>query len=287
MALHLTVLPAVAQVGQAVPGLPQTTAPAQPAAPPAAPPAKNEPDYPDPRTLTFGAFYWFTGPGTDPGIFGGAQAATYSTLPDLGRPHRTPGFELFFPITRTGELHVEIMRTSGLGNQTASADTTIFTTPFSKGDYLATNYRISQGKIYLDDLLYPHKFPVPKFRLKSLWEFSYTSVRASVDNPIQEYLGTSSGAGQGTRNIYYPEFGIAAEYALTPHLLLRTSVAGFAVPGKAVVGDGDATIGYRHGFLELRGGVKFLHFKTSPKTDDYLKGTLTGAFVDLRFHYAL
>jgi hypothetical protein len=285
--LPLTTLPAMAQVGQPVPGLPQTTPPAQAPAPPPPPPAKNVPDYPEPRTLTFGAFYWFTGPGTDPGIFGGAQATTYSTLTDLGRPHKSPGFELFFPISRTGEIHVEVMRTSGLGNQTAPANTTIFTTPFDQGDYLATNYRISQGKAYLDDLLFPHKFPVSKFRLKSLWEFSYTSIRASVDNPIQEAEGTSAGAGQGTRNIYYPEFGIAAEYALTPHVLLRTSVAGFAIPGHAVLGDGDATIGYRHGFLELRGGVKFLHYKTSPKTDDYLKGTLTGAFVDLRIHYAL
>jgi hypothetical protein len=286
--LVLAALPAAAQVGQPVPGLPQTqSVPAAPAPPPPAAPAKNVPDYPDPRTLTFGAFYWFTGPGTDPSIIGGSQATTYSTLKDLGRPHKSPGFEFFFPISRTGEIHVEVLRTVGLGNQTAPANTTIFQTPFSQGNFLATNFRISQGKLYLDDLLFPHKFPVAKFRVKALYEFTYTSVRASVDNPVQEFLGTSSGPGQGTRNIYYPEFGVAPEYALTPHVLLRAAVGGFAIPGKAVISDGEATIGYRHGFLELRGGVKLLHYKTSPKTDDYLRGTLTGAFVDLRFHYAL
>src|SRR5579871_5276266 len=114
----LSAVPAFGQVGAPVPGLPPTQPPAAAPAPPApAAPAKNVPDYPDPRTLTFGAFYWFTGPGTNPGIFGGAQATTYSTLPDLGRPHRTPGFELFFPLSRTGELHVEVMRTSGSGNE--------------------------------------------------------------------------------------------------------------------------------------------------------------------------
>lgn len=284
-----TALPLAAQVGAPVPGLPQTpTAPAAPA-PPANPPApvKNVPDYPDPRTLTFGAFYWLTGPGSNPGIFGGGQALTFSTLPNIGRPHRTPGFELFFPISRTGEIHVEAMRTSGAGNQTASVDTTLFGTPFSNGDFLVSNYRISQGKVYLDDLLFPHKFPVAKFRLKSLWEFGYTSVRTSVDAPIADAKGTGAGAGQATRNIYYPEVGIAAEYAIAPHVLFRTSIAGFGLPGKAVISDGEATIGVRRGFLEIRGGVKYLHFKTSPKTDDYLKGTLTGAFVDLRVHYAL
>ena len=284
----LTALPAVAQVGQPVPGLPQTPPAAAAPAPPAPPaPANNVPDYPDPRTLTFGAFYWVTGPGTDPGIFGGNQATTYSTLKDIGRPHRTPGFELFFPISRTGEIHVEVMRTSGTGNQTAPANTILFQTPFSRGDYLASNYRISQGKLYLDDLLFPHKFPVAKFRLKALYEFSYTSIRSTVDAPISDAAGTGAGPAQATRSIFYPEVGIAAEYAVAPHVLLRASIGGFTFPGKAVISDGEATIGVRRGFLEVRGGVKYLHFKTSPKTDDYLKGTLTGAFVDLRIHYAL
>ncbi len=108
-----------------------------------------------------------------------------------------------------------------------------------------------------------------------------------MNAPIADFIGTGSGPAQGTRTIFYPEFGIAAEYALAPHILLRAAVAGFAIPGKAVIGDGEATIGYRHGLLELRGGVKLLHYKTLPQTDDYLKGTLTGAFVDLRVHYAL
>jgi hypothetical protein len=277
-------LPAIAQVSQPAPGVPATPAPAQQPAPA---PVRSVPDYPEPRTLTFGAFYWFTGPGTNPGIFGGSITSGSSILKDIGRPHRTPGFELFFPISRTGELHVEILRTSGAGNQNAPADTTLFGTPFKKGDFLASNYRISQGKVYLDDLLFPHKFPVSKFRVKALYEFTYTAVRASVDAPIADASGTGFGRAQGTRNIYYPELGIAAEYALSPHVLLRASAAGFAFPGKAVITDGEATIGFRHGFLEIRGGAKFLHFKTSPKTDDYLKGTLTGAFVDLRVHYAL
>jgi hypothetical protein len=279
-------LPAVAQVTQPATGVPATPAAAQQSAPAPAP-AKNVPDYPEPRTLTFGAFYWFTGPGTNPGIFGGTQTTNYSTLKDIGRPHRTPGVELFFPISRTGELHVEFMRTSGTGNQNAPVDTNLFTTPFKKGDLLASSYRITQGKVYLDDLLFPHKFPVSKFRVKALYEFTYTAVRASVDAPVADASGTGFGPAQGTRNIYYPELGVAPEYALTPHVLLRAAAAGFAIPGKAVITDGEATIGFRHGFLEIRGGVKFLHFKTSPKTDDYLKGTLTGAFVDVRIHYAL
>src|SRR5690349_12056690 len=72
----LVSLPAMAQVSQPPVGAPPTPPAAQQPATPAAP-ARNVPDYPDPRTLTFGAFYWFTGPGSNPGIFGGSQTTTF------------------------------------------------------------------------------------------------------------------------------------------------------------------------------------------------------------------
>ena len=287
-----------AQAGQAVPGPAQTPAPAVQAAPtpqqpasPASPaatatPAQNVPDYPEPRTLTLGAFYWFTGPGTDTGIFGGHQATDYSTLADIGRPHRTPGFELFFPITRTGELHVEVFRASGRNNQTTPVQTDIFLVEIPATSYLSSSYRISTGKVYLDDLLWPHKFPVSRFRLKSLWEFDYVAVRGVVDAPYQDAIGFQT-TGTGTRNIYYPAFGIAAEYALTKHILFRASASGFGFPKKADLWDAEATLGYRHGSIEVRGGAKAFHYKTSPTNDEYMKGTLAGAFVDVRYHWSL
>lgn len=287
---------AAAQVGQPAPGAAQTPAPpaqpvppAQPASPAPAPapaPAKSGPDYPEPRTLTLGAFYWLTGPGTEPAIFGGSQATDYSTLTDLGRPHRSPGFEVFFPITRTGEVHLEVFRADGRNNQTTPIQTDLFLTEMPSGTFLSSSYRISSGKVYLDDLLWPEKFPVSRFRLKSLWEFEYISVRGVVDAPILDAEGYSATA-TGTRNIYYPAFGLAAEYALTPHILARGAVSGFAFPHKAVTWDGEATLGYRRGSIEVRGGFKAFHFKTSPNNTEYMSGTLAGAFVDLRYHWSL
>jgi hypothetical protein len=40
---------------------------------------------------------------------------------------------------------------------------------------------------------------------------------------------------------------------------------------------------YRVGKVELRLGGKAFHFRTSPKSDYYLRGTLAGAFVGVRF----
>jgi hypothetical protein len=284
----LLALPAFAQVGQPLPGLPQTPPSTQPAAlPPPPPPAKNVPDYPEPRTLTFGAFYWDTGPGTSPNIYGGQAAIEYSTLIDLGRAERTPGFEAFMPISRTGEIHVEGWKTGGDANQLAPAIVYPFGQPYAQGTYLATYYKITNAKIYLDDLLFPHKFPVSKFRLKSLWEFDWTSTHSSIDAPILDAQTGVANIGTGQRQIFYPEFGIAAEYALTRHILLRASVAGFGFPHHADIADAEATLGFRHGSWEVRGGAKAFHFKTSPTNSEYVVGTLAGAFIDLRWHWSL
>lgn len=265
---------------------PQTTqAPAPPA--PAPGPQRPVPDYPDPRTLTLGIAYWATGPGTEPALYTGRQAFDYETLTNLGKPHRSPGVEASLPITRTGELHLEYFRIAGDGNQIAPAATDVFgSANYSKGDYLATQYKVQSAKLYLDDLLFPHKFPVAKFRVKSLWEVQWVSGKATTDAPYLDAKGVSASAS-GSRQIIFPEFGLAAEYAIAPHILLRASGAGFGLYHKADLWDAEATIAFRRGMWELRGGGKAFHFKTSPNNSDYLTATFTGAFVGLRWHWSL
>jgi hypothetical protein len=195
--------------------------------------------------------------------------------------------EAIFPITRTGELHFEYFRTKGDGNQTSPASTDVFgTAPYVQGDYLATQYQLQSAKLYLDDLLFPHKFPVSKFRVKSLWEVEYVQIKATTDAPYIDATGVSASTS-GSRQIILPVFGLAAEYAISPHVLLRATLSGFGFPHKADLADAEATIAYRHGMWEIRAGGKALHFKTSPNSQDYLSGTLAGAFVGLRWHWSL
>jgi hypothetical protein len=277
--------PPAAQAPQAAPQAAPQTAPQ--ATQPAPGPATAVPDYPDPRTLTLGAFYWITGPGTEPSLYGGSQALDYETLTNLGRPRRSPGVEASLPITRTGELRFEYFRIKGDGNQNASAATDVFgTANYNPGDYLATQYQLQSAKLYLDDLLFPHKFPVSKFRVKSLWEVEWVQIKATTDAPYIEATGVSASTS-GSREIIYPVFGLAAEYAIARHVLLRASATGFGFPHKADLWDGEATIAFRLGAWEIRGGGKAMHFKTSPNNTDYLTATFAGAFVGLRWHWSL
>jgi hypothetical protein len=240
-----------------------------------------EPDYPDPRTLSIGVFYWLTLPGTGPDVRGGIQATGYSSLFDLGKDKPGPAVDIRFPITRTGELRFEGFLSKGTGSQLAPLDTTLFGNLFSKGDYLATQYQITSGKLYLDDLLYPFKFPVSKFRLKSLWALRYLVAKSTIDGP----LNVNDTTATGNRQIILPEFGIAAEYALLPHLLLRVEGSGFGIPRKSYVWDGAATVSYRLRQWSVEGGFKALGFKTTPNKDEYVGDILQGGFVGIRYNW--
>jgi hypothetical protein len=266
-------------------------APATPPVPPPTPaPKKSGPDYPDPRTITVGVFYWYTIPGSGPDIQGGKIAAGYESLFGLGKYKPGPAAEVSVPITRTGVIHVEAFDTKGDGSQLAPIATTVYSTSYIKGDYLSTQYNIRGAKLYLEDLLYPYKFPAAKFRLRSLWEVQYVGIKGTVDAPLKTVTTDSSGnttvtTGSGSNQILLPSFGVAAEYAIAPHILLRAAGTGFGLPHKSEILDAEATVSYRHGKWEIVGGAKALHVKTSPQKDEYVTATMDGAFVGVRWHF--
>jgi len=261
----------------------------EPAAqPPAASPQSGAPktavpDYPDPRTLSVELFYWLTVPGNGPDVQGGKPATGYSSLFALGKDKPGPGVDISYPISRTGVLHFDGFLTKGTGSQNAPVDTTLFGTSFTKGDYLATQYQITSGRLYLDDLLYPHKFPVAKLRFKSIWAVRYLRAKTTIDAPLSS--ATTLTSATATRQVVLPEFGAAMEYAVAPHVLFRVDGAGFGLPHKSYVWDGGATISYRRGQISIEGGYKALGFKTSPNKDEYVRGMVNGGFVGVRYHF--
>lgn len=265
-----------------------STAPAgqSTASPPPAPAAAKEPDYPDPRTFTLGVFYWLTGPGANPNIGTGHSSLDYETLDGLGKAHRSPGVVASMPITRTGSLHLEVFLTKGDANQIAPATTDVFSTPITKGDYLATRYQVKGAKLYLDDLLYPHRFPVSRLRFKSLWGIEYLGITSSVDEPRYDLanVGQTTFPAAGSKNIILPSFGAAAEYALTKHILFRIDASGFGLYHRADFWDANATLSWRIGHVEVFAGGKELHFKSSPQGSEFFIGTLSGAFVGVSWH---
>jgi hypothetical protein len=85
--------------------------------------------------------------------------------------------------------------------------------------------------------------------------------------------------------VILPEFGLAAEYAIAPHVLLRVDASGFGIPKKSYIWDGNATVAYRHGQITVEAGFKGLGFKTSPNKDEYVRDIIQGGFVGIRYNW--
>ena len=224
---------------------------------------------------------------TGPNIVTGSTAPDNETLDNLGKARPgAGGVEVSLPITRTGSLHFESLLAKGDGNQTNALTTDLFGNTYAAGTALVPQYSIFASKLYLDDLLFPHKFPVAKFRLKSLWEFQYIHMKSVIDAPALD-TASSGATAVGTKQIFLPTFGIAAEYALAPHVLFRLDGSGFGIPGKSNIWDANVSLSYRHGSWEILGGGKALHFKSTGNATQYVSDTLTGVFIGLRWHWSL
>jgi hypothetical protein len=265
--------------------------PASPA-PPAAPAVKPAPDYPDPRGLMLGAFYFTTQSYRGGDISSGHQATAFEDVYNLGKGHGTPGFEASYPITRTGTVYGEYWVAKYDGNQNLAYQTNPFAQTYLAGSTIATTEKVEHSRFYLDDLLWPHLFPVPRFRVKSIWAVEWTKVSATVDTPGVQASTSATGLTSGgpiaaAHSVILPEFGLAAEYALTPHVLARFDVMGFGIPHHADTWESDAYLSVRRHSIEVVVGGKALHYKTTAQSSDYFIGNVFGGYLELRWHPAI
>ena len=257
----------------------------------APPAASKEPDYPDPRSFFIGiqglAVTQYSGPDIHSGK-PAVQSGIDESLAGLGKPSRfVLEGEAGIPITRTGMLYVDFERFHGDGTQVLTTSPFIDSIQFNKGDLMRTGWHFQTGRIHLDDLLFPHKFPVARLRFKSIWGIRYISAEHEVISPTEDDTLGTPGASFGVGNPYilYPEFGLGMEYAITKHTLFHVEGEGFAFPHHSVLTEGNATFSWRHQNLELLMGVKALHFKTSPQKEEYMVGTWTTPFVGFRWYF--
>ena len=283
-------IPAAGMAQQPAPApapAPATEVAEDPKAPPPPPPLPpRSKDYPDPQGLTFGAFYWLAVPGQQPDIKTGKVAGQFEDLLQIGKPKQAPGVEISYPISRTGTLRAEGFQLKGAGSQTLLKDTAPLGLLYNKGDLLSTGYRIRGAKVYLDDLFWPHKYPIAKLRLKSILGVQFLQARANLDAPLKATNSSiTTFTTNGTKQLYLPAIGVAVEYAVAPHVLFRVGGSGFFLPHKAYFYDGDASLAIRRKHVEVVVGYKALGFRTSPKPEYFLSDMISGGYGGLRWHW--
>lgn len=277
------------------PERPRTT-PAEP--PPLTPqtapkPAATEEQYEtsDGRT-SVRLFYWYNP--TNPRMFTGKGSPTNvdSTLKFEGDSKPSPGAELSFPAGRFNTIRVSYFRTQGAGNTRA------VTPPFGKGeliwganlnpgDLVSASYTLQNAKASLDYTSWPFPVNNGRFRIKTLWEVQYTTIRSGVIAPFAPTTDASGNgiqtAGTGSKWFIWPSLGMGIEWMLAKHFRFELKGSGFGIPHRAALWDAEAFFAYKSGSWELDFGGKAFHFKTSPKAEEYFRATLPGAYIGIRW----
>jgi hypothetical protein len=237
---------------------------------------------------------------TEQPIFDRGEASTFSgdsRVAMQGKPKYAENFEIGVAAGLHNSIRLFYNSMGASGDITPTNALTLWSQPYSAGEYISTNYKLINAKLSYEYLTWPYPVGSKKFRLKTLWQVQYTSISSGFDAPKNYYdtngnliVDPSTGepinlVGQGTRNIITPTFGLGGHYYWSRHLRFEVNGSGFAVPHHWTVWDTDATVNFRFlGHLELRVGAKAFHFKTSPLADFYVRGTMASAIVGLRWY---
>jgi hypothetical protein len=265
--------------------------------PPPPPPKLPDVRQPGETGWWVGVNVWF--PKQHP-IFDKARGAAFTepsrvVLP--GEPKYANGAELGIALGLHNTLRFVYFDARATGNIPSIPNTIhVWDQTYESGTYLATNYRVQHGKISLDYLTWPYPVESRRFRLKTLWQVQYTSIRTIFDAPLNYFdketgnpLFDSSGnpvnlTGIGTRWFVSPQFGLGASYYVGRHFRWEANAAGWTWPRRNTIWDADTTVNLKYGHFEFRVGAKAFHFKTNTQAEYFNRGTLGSAFVGVRWY---
>lgn len=286
---------------------PQAAAPQQPA-PPQQPPAQTTPP-PETRRLKLppappkvvdvrmpgeaGYYIGLTGwlpvgqTWTDKGLL--TTFTDPSKLQLAGKSKGAFGAEIGIAAGLHNSVRISYFFNKLSGTTKAPNDVVIFSQLYLKGDELTTNGKLSNYKVSYEYLTWPYPVEGRHFRLKTLWQAQYITMRTVFDAPIKSSTPDSSGnytsySTLGSKGFITPAFGLGVHEYATRNFRLEANVSGFMLPHRWHLLDTDATIAYRAGHFELRAGAKGFVFRTSPKSDYFFRGTVGGVFVGVRYY---
>ena len=207
-----------------------------------------------------------------------------SRLQLQGHPKQIPGFDLTIPAGKHHLIRASYFRATASGDvNSLPGPLILWAGNYTKGELLSTNYKLQNVKISYDFLSWPYPLGSKKFRVKTLWEFQYTTVNSAFDAPLASTVNGPNSAS-GHKSIYAPAIGLGMAYYFSSNFRFEANGSGFMIPHHWTLGDADGDFAYKIGRIELRVGGQVFHFRTSPKSDYYLRGTLAGALVGLRFY---
>jgi hypothetical protein len=185
-------------------------------------------------------------------------------------------------------LEFSYLSTKDSGSVTIPGAVVVFGEAYNRGDRLATSNSLQDFKLSFAYLTWPYPVERRHFRLRTLYQVHYLSVKSDYDAPVRSATPDSSGnltsyATTGSKNFLSPALGLGLTEYVSRSFRIELNVSGFDIPHHTAIGDGDALAAYHIGSIEIRVGAKGLYFKTSPQRDYYFRGKAVGAFVGVRW----
>ncbi|MSV34616.1 MAG: hypothetical protein EXQ47_03335 [Bryobacterales bacterium] len=218
------------------------------------------------------------------------QGATYFRA-DLGNfnypssAERAVGARVSIPIGTNGTFRGSFMQLKSAGATVSPVDLILFGGAAKKDDILVAAYKVELFKLSYDYLTYFWKKKNSDIRLKTLWELQRISISNTIDDFAPKLDGSlTNNTAQGTKSILAPTIGVGLEQNVSRHFRWETRASGWAMLHGSVIGDMEADIAFRTGHFELLMGAKYVYFKTSPKGEQFIRGTVSGPFVSLRYY---
>jgi hypothetical protein len=231
------------------------------------------------------------------------------TLPSLtklqGKPKFAQGAEVGIAVGLHNALRLSYFESRAAGNFNNTIDRELWSQLYpalslvsagAVGNLVSTNYRLQNFKLSFEYLTWPYPVESRTFRLKTLYQIQYTSVRTVFDMPLAP-LVDSTGApildptgnpisyqGEGTRAFISPTLGVGVAKYVSRNFRLEADATGFAIPHHFTIWDTDASANLRLGHFEFRVGAKAFHYKTSTQAEFFVKNTMASAFVGLRWY---
>jgi hypothetical protein len=176
-------------------------------------------------------------------------------------------------------LEISYLTINDRGTSVAPTDLGLFGGTIATNEPLSTDYSLRHLKLSWNYLSFPNPPQGAKFRLKTLWEVHFLQVYPTVvatvtapDQPLTE-----------KQRIILPAVGLGAEYVASRHFRMEIRGSGMTLPHHSTIADAEANVVVRVRSVEIFGGAKFLHFRTSPQKETFVQGTLWGPDFGLRW----
>ena len=246
-------------------------------APPAPPPA---PERTIDNMLSISLFYWRPNHGQLGFYPGQFSFATVSQRFDLPRAARANAGMITLPTGGSNRLEIGFWDIKASGTARPGEPLALFAANIKRGELVASRYHIRNIRVSWNYLTFPVPALDAKLRIKTFWEVQHTRINPTLSFPESNDPTATVGPKQ---SITFPGTGLGLEYVPSNRFRMEARISGMALPGKSRYADAEASLVGTIRRIEIFGGVKGFHFRTTTKSEIYQQATIWGPMFGLRW----